>query len=492
MKIQVLMLLFFTFVLTSNSFSRNNNIPTLITSKNNLIEAQYQKSIALLFNNLSPKDGLKGAVIAAPSKSHPDYYYNWVRDAALTVDSMISLYLATPTNKSSLRSAIKRFFLDFINFNIHIQKTSQGFAGLGEPKFLVDGSPFTGPWGRPQNDGPALRSIVVMQILSLAAQEKWPEYKGLLEKLYVPSLGTTSLIKSDLEYVAHQWMHSNFDLWEEVGGHHFYTLMSQRKSLYLGAHMANFMKDIGAVKYYQQEMKKINARLESFWNPNLNFILATFYANQAPFYTTPSRLRSKSHLDTAVILGVLHSEVDHLSYSVNDPRVFATYLTLKKSFAPIYSVNKEASLNTSFGRYPEDTYDGYQTNSRGNPWVLTTAAAAEFLYRLSLDYLKTQKIVINFANVEYFSQVLKVQLKAGQVLKFNQAEYNAILNHLVSEGDTYMLRILYHGHPDGSLSEQFNRDNGYMQGAPNLTWSHASFITAKIKRDQLLSYFRTR
>lgn len=35
-------------------------------------------------------------------------------------------------------------------------------AGLGEPKFMIDGSAFTGPWGRPQRDGPALRAIALM------------------------------------------------------------------------------------------------------------------------------------------------------------------------------------------------------------------------------------------------------------------------------------------------------------------------------------------
>lgn len=35
-------------------------------------------------------------------------------------------------------------------------------AGLGEPKFNVDLTEFTGAWGRPQRDGPALRSIALI------------------------------------------------------------------------------------------------------------------------------------------------------------------------------------------------------------------------------------------------------------------------------------------------------------------------------------------
>lgn len=35
-------------------------------------------------------------------------------------------------------------------------------AGLGEPKFNIDGTRFNGNWGRPQRDGPALRATALM------------------------------------------------------------------------------------------------------------------------------------------------------------------------------------------------------------------------------------------------------------------------------------------------------------------------------------------
>jgi glucoamylase len=34
------------------------------------------------------------------------------------------------------------------------------------------------------------------------------------------------------------------------------------------------------------------------------------------------------------------------------------------------------------GRYPNDTYDGYETGSVGNPWILATNAMGELYYRL--------------------------------------------------------------------------------------------------------------
>ena len=50
------------------------------------------------------------------------------------------------------------------------------------------------------------------------------------------------------------------------------------------------------------------------------------------------------------------------------------------------------------------------------------------------------------------------------------------------EGDGFFLRAKYHAHDDGSMSEQINRDNGYMQGAPHLTWNYAAELTALFER----------
>jgi glucoamylase len=46
-----------------------------------------------------------------------------------------------------------------------VENPSGGLAdgsGLGEPKFMADETPFTGSWGRPQRDGPALRATALI------------------------------------------------------------------------------------------------------------------------------------------------------------------------------------------------------------------------------------------------------------------------------------------------------------------------------------------
>jgi glucoamylase len=104
-------------------------------------------------------------------------------------------------------------------------------AGLGEPKYNADGSAFTGGWGRPQRDGPALRAT------ALIAYSKW-----LIANGYTSTASTLvwPVIQNDLNYVMQYWSQTGFDLWEEVGGSYsFFTIAAQHRSLVEGAALAS-------------------------------------------------------------------------------------------------------------------------------------------------------------------------------------------------------------------------------------------------------------
>jgi glucoamylase len=52
----------------------------------------------------------------------------------------------------------------------------------------------------------------------------------------------------------------------------------------------------------------------------------------------------------------------------------------------------------------------------------------------------------------------------------------------VKLGDAYLERIRFHSRNDGAMAEQWDRHTGYHISADELTWSHASFITAMRER----------
>lgn len=87
-------------------------------------------------------------------------YYTWTRDSALTLKVLIDLF---KNGDSDLLGVIE----EYIDAQAHIQTVSNpsgglSTGGLGEPKFNVDETAFTGAWGRPQRDGPALRATALI------------------------------------------------------------------------------------------------------------------------------------------------------------------------------------------------------------------------------------------------------------------------------------------------------------------------------------------
>ena len=96
-------------------------------------------------------------------------------------------------------------------------------TGLGEPKFFLNNTIFSGPWGRPQNDGPATSAITLIDFANGYLANNGSMQK-VLRQVYTP-------MRKDLQFVASNWESSSFDLWEEVEGNHFYTVMVQRRAL---------------------------------------------------------------------------------------------------------------------------------------------------------------------------------------------------------------------------------------------------------------------
>lgn len=63
------------------------------------------------------------------------------------------------------------------------------------------------PWGRPQADGPAIRATAMMKFARIIGLDD-PFVRSFL---YHANLDGRSLIKDDLEWLAHNWQSSSFD-----------------------------------------------------------------------------------------------------------------------------------------------------------------------------------------------------------------------------------------------------------------------------------------
>ena len=434
-------------------------------------------SFTKLLANISPADAARGIMVASPSRQEPNYYFHWVRDAALSMDVIVrgGILVLPAAQRTQMMD-------DYINLNLSMQKSSAP-TGLGEPKFNIDGTPWTLPWGRPQNDGAALRALS----LSRYAEELLSNGQGayVSAKLYDSAMPSSTVIKRDLEYVSHHWSEPSFDLWEEAKGDHFYTRIVQLAALRKGAEIAAAMNDPGAASFYSTQASAIEASLDGFWD-NAGFFRSTIN------YVTDNRGKN-SGLDSAVVLGVLHADLSMggnlhgVHFAPSDSRVMATVERLEEAFHPIYAINDSSrfpDIGTAIGRYPEDVYSGRSDVSYASPWILTTAAMAEYCYKLAYELdSSTVPFSINDINLRFINRVSGGHLgsvvpTAGLNLNVGSPEFNELVSDLVGLGDLYMKRIRLHLNGDGSLSEQMDRNSGFMTSARDLSWSYASFITA--------------
>ncbi|ORX71775.1 Six-hairpin glycosidase [Linderina pennispora] len=172
------------------------------------ISSQTQFSKRRILSNIAPfaddPSALPGAVCASPSRHHPDYYYAWTRDSALVMNEMFSWLLLNQTMGDTSLPGLR--------------------YGLGEAKFHMDGSAFTGSWCNAQTDGPAIRAYMLTKYAGYLRDRSQP-----IDYLY--SSQAKSVIKTDLEYIAEMWQDTRTcDIWEETRGAHFYTRMAHKQS----------------------------------------------------------------------------------------------------------------------------------------------------------------------------------------------------------------------------------------------------------------------
>ena len=410
------------------------------------------------------------------------------------MDALVNIYADDPT--SSRASSLSTILDAYTSLQSSIQHTSNpsgkfdDLSGLGEPKFRVDGKPFTGSWGRPQRDGPALRALTLMHYLreynashpSLWTSAGSEDFYG---PFYTAEMPPRSIIKADLEYVSHFWNQSGFDLWEEVEGLHFFTLMVSARSLREGSHLARSFGDAGAADWYQEQAGYAENLLRKFWNAQKGHLVETLWSK-------------RSGLDCGLLLGSLHAlpksaSGDDAVYPPWSDEILVSLLALTRDQRNRFPINSrpsdqddedvdETSLQgTGIGRYPEDVYDGYGNSRRGgNPWFLCTSSAAEVLFQTASHVSVAGTLTITETGLPFYEALLassSLDVNTG-TFSPSDALFHSVIERLQSVGDEFLQVVKTHVDADGRMSEQFDRVTGYMRGAEDLTWSYGAFLQA--------------
>lgn len=382
-----------------------------------------------------------GSVVASPERAaydpDPDYFFHWVRDAAIVIDAVRLLVLDELIGQEGAHH-----FRDFVRFSLDLQalrgsalgdvgrgvapdflqfvrdpmelRVLEGPALLGEPRFNPDGTLDISRWSRPQTDGPALRALAVLRWAPLAEDEH-----------------TAALLRLDLDFTAATWRSPSIDIWEEDLGHHHYTRLVQEAALRRGGLWAAGQGIADQAHQWAAEAAAIEATLDAFRGSGE--IIGRRGVQDGRAHKDP---------DVATVLAVLHA--DRVGpHGIDDPDVLGTLTRLSDWCAAAYPINRDrpAGVAPALGRYPGDVYYG------GNVFVPGALAAAELQYRRAAAGLPGA-LAVGDATIE-------------------------AIRRLTPAG--------------GDMPEQFDRTTGAPTSAKNLAWSYAAFISAAHWRRRAVS-----
>ncbi|KAF2104180.1 hypothetical protein NA57DRAFT_30202 [Rhizodiscina lignyota] len=426
----------------------------------------------LMFANIDVDNSANGTVIAAQSYSNPNYAYNWVRDASLTMDVVQSLYAAATSDAA--RDNYANILFAYAGARTAEQNDPDLQTGLGEPKFNLNNTVFTGPWGRPQNDGPATSATTLMQFAT-AYMNNGGSQDTVNDQIY------QAPVKADLLFVASNWSSPSFDIWEEESSNHFYNRLVSHRALVLGAAFATKMGDDSTSSTLSSAASDVANSLSVFWDADLGII---------KYEDGPVLNNKNSYQDIAVILGVIHGYNDDGVFSYSNDQVLSTAYHLAISFLDAYPIaanqhtdSSGASLGIPIGRYPEDIYTGTGTaENGGNPWFLCTAAMAELFYRAASDLQSAGQLTVSNTSLLFWTYFSPGANLSEDTYSSDSDGFKGAIAALQGWGDAFIRLIQYHGGDGGHLSEEYDRNSGVMVGAADLTWSYASVITAAFAR----------
>ncbi|KZT19533.1 carbohydrate-binding module family 20 protein [Neolentinus lepideus HHB14362 ss-1] len=399
-----------------------------------------------------------GVVVASPSTSSPDYWYTWTRDSSLVFKSLIDQYTTGIDSTSSLRTLID----EFITAEAYIQTVSNPSGtlttgGLGEPKFNVNETAFTGTWGRPQRDGPALRATAMI------TYGNWLYSNG--NTTWVTST-LWPIVENDLGYVVSYWNESTYDLWEEVDSSSFFTTAVQHRALREGAMFATRIGQTSVVSSYTTQADNLLCFLQakSYWNPTSGYITANTGGG-------------RSGKDANTLLASIHTfdlsaGCDATTFQPCSDKALSNLKVYVDSFRSVYSINNGIASNAAIatGRYPEDTYQN------GNPWYLTTFAVAEQLYDALNSWEAQGSLNVTSISLPFFQQ-FSSSIAVG-TYSSTSSTYSTLISAVQSFADGFVAINAKYTPSDGSLAEQYSKSDGSPVSAVDLTWSYASALTA--------------
>ncbi|KAI1010352.1 hypothetical protein LB503_005486 [Fusarium chuoi] len=450
-------------VLGRPAFDERSLVQERQSSVDSFIKSESSVAIEQLLCNIgsdgcNSKNVATGIVIASPDTHDPDYFYTWTRDAALVFKYVVDRFI------NQYDAGLQRKIQEYIASQAKLQGVSNPSgslsdgSGLGEAKFNVDMSAFTGGWGRPQRDGPALRATAMITYANWLIANG---YTTTANDIVWP------VVRNDLNYVAQYWNQTGFDLWEEVKGSSFFTTGSQYRSLIEGDALAKKLGKSG--DNYSNIAPQALCFLQTYWISSGKYVDSNINVNDGRTGKDANSILSSIHnFDPAL-------NCDPATFQPCSDKALANHKAVTDSFRS-WNINKGISQGSAVavGRYVEDVY------YNGNPWYLATLAAAEQLYDAIYVWKQQGSIIVSDVSLSFFKDLVS-SISTGTYAS-DSATFKSITDAVSKYADGYVAIVAKYVGTDGHLAEQFDKNDGHPLSATDLTWSYAAFLSAADRR----------
>lgn len=166
---------------------------------------------------------------------------------------------------------------------------------------------------------------------------------------------------------------------------------------------------------------------------------------------------------------------DAATFQPCSDKALANHKAVTDSFRS-YNINKGIAQGTALaiGRYIEDVY------YNGNPWYLTTLAAAEQLYDAVYVWKQKGSITVTDTSLSFFKDLVS-SVSTG-TYSSDSTTFKQIIDAVSTYADGYVSIVAKYVGPNGALAEQFSKNDGTPMSADDLTWSYAAFLSATERR----------
>lgn len=332
-----------------------------------------------------------GSIIASPSKK-PDYNFHWIRDSAIVIKSLIDTYYKNKAHSDNINEKCNTIFNNYINIELEHIKYHPA-----EPKFHIDGKPFLGEWGRPQNDGPALRGIVCIKLLEICPKR--------IEDLI-------KIINTDIIYTLDNIRNPCFDLWEEIYGFHFYTRLIQYKFL----NIIN-SKNKNNLVPYRKLLKSVPKDKLTIAKKNVMDHFSIDTDKIFSSYTTNGNILREFDSSILMAFSFLDYELPDIDFKCGRISKYMNIMVL--NFNNTFNINKKTNI-PFLGRYFNDKYFD------GNPWLISTIALFNYYHQCGIldNHKKEFNNFLNFLNKKKYILPEQIDKDNGSNVSVEKLTWN--------------------------------------------------------------------